>query len=79
MSDDPQPRPGPFDLRAALADLELSQSGFARRMKELGDDRPHKGILRTIQRMVAGDVRVSGEIRALIGLMREVRTKDDAT
>ena len=65
MSDDPQPRPGPFDLRAALADLEFSQSGFARRMKELGDDRPHKGILRTIQRMVAGESQEPSKFRVV--------------
>lgn len=57
------------EFRAQIAALGLTQSGLARRMKELGDDRDEKNILRSIQRMVAGDARVSGEMRALLGLM----------
>ncbi len=57
------------ELRARIAALGLTQSGLARRMKELGDDREEKNILRSIQRMVAGDARFSGEMRALLGLM----------
>lgn len=54
-------------FRSALADFGLSQSGFAKLMKELGDDRDEKNILRSVQRMIAGDARVSGEVRALLG------------
>jgi hypothetical protein len=61
------------ELRARIARLGMTQSGLARRMKELGDDRDKKNILRSIQRMVAGDARVSGEMRALLGLMEEMR------
>ena len=61
------------ELRARIAGLGLTQSGLARRMKQLGDDRDEKNILRSIQRMVAGDARVSGEMRALLGLMEEQR------
>jgi hypothetical protein len=57
------------DLRARIAALGMTQSSLARRMKELGDDRDEKNILRSIQRMVAGDARVSGEMRALLGLL----------
>lgn len=64
------------DLRARIASLGLTQSGLARRMKELGDDRDEKNILRSIQRMIAGDARVSGEMRALLGLLE--RTREDA-
>jgi hypothetical protein len=63
------------ELRAKLAALGLTQTGLARRMKELGDDRDEKNILRSVQRMVSGDVRYSGEMRALIGLMEEIRRK----
>jgi hypothetical protein len=49
--------------------LGMTQSSLARTMKELGDNRDEKNILRSIQRMVAGDARVSGEMRALLGLM----------
>ena len=61
------------EIRAKIAALGMTQSGLARRMKELGDDRSEKNILRAIQRMVAGDARFSGEMRALLGLMDEVR------
>ena len=44
-----------YDLRARITELGFTQSGLARRMKELGDDRDHHNILRSIQRMVAGD------------------------
>ena len=60
-------------FRSALADFNLSQSGFAKLMKELGDDRDEKNILRSIQRMVAGDARVSGEVRALLGAINRTR------
>ncbi|WP_428485923.1 hypothetical protein [Rhodopila sp.] len=60
------------EFRARIAGLGLTQSSLARRMKELGDDRDEKNILRSIQRMVAGDARVSGEMRALLGLLEEV-------
>ena len=63
-----------YDLRARIADLGISQTGLARRMIELGDDRTEKNIVRSIQRMIAGDARVSGEMRALLGLMRRVQT-----
>lgn len=60
------------EFRAKIASLGMTQSGLARRMKELGDDRDEKNILRSIQRMVAGDARVSGEMRALLGLLERV-------
>jgi hypothetical protein len=63
----------PYDLRAAIAGLELTLSGFARRLQELGDDRSHENILRSVQRMISGDARVSGEMRALIGLLKEAQ------
>ena len=58
-----------YDLRAKIATLGFSQTGLARRMIELGDDRTEKNIVRSIQRMIAGDARVSGEMRAMLGLM----------
>jgi hypothetical protein len=58
-----------YEFRARIAALGFNQSSFARRMIELGDDRGEKTILRSIQRMASGDARVSGEMRALLGLM----------
>ena len=61
------------EARAAIAKLGLTQTGLARRMRQLGDDRCEKNILRSIQRMVSGDARFSGEMRALLGLIEETR------
>ena len=60
---------GPDDFRAALAWLGFSQSSLARFMVEMGDDRTEKNILRSIQRMVAGDSRISGEMRVMLGVV----------
>ena len=49
----------------------MTQSGLARRMKQLGDDRDEKNILRSIQQMIACEARVSGEMRALLGALEE--------
>lgn len=58
-------------LRGQIAKLGHNQSSFARLLKVLGDDRDLKNILRSIQRMIAGDARVSGEMRALIGALHK--------
>ncbi len=62
----------PDDFRATLARLGFSQSAFARFLVEMGDDRDERNVLRSIQRMLAGDHRISGEMRALLGLMEHV-------
>jgi hypothetical protein len=64
------------ELRARIAHLGLSQSGLARRMKQLDDDQDERNIPRSIQRMIAGDARISCEMRALIGLMEEHAASD---
>jgi hypothetical protein len=61
------------ELRARIARLGMTQSGLARRMKQLGDPREEKNILRSIQRQISGNARFSGEMRALIGLLEEIR------
>ncbi len=63
----------PSDLRDRISQLGMTQAGFARLMQSLGDHRNEKNILRSIQRMVSGDNRVSGEMRALIGLLETQR------
>jgi hypothetical protein len=64
------------ELRARIAQLGFSHGGFARHLKELGDDRDKKNIRRWLQRMLAGDARVSGEMRALLGLMEKVGNRN---
>jgi hypothetical protein len=57
------------EFRARLAALGLSQSGMARLMVRLGDKRMEKNVVRSIQRMVASDSRVSSEMAALLGVL----------
>jgi hypothetical protein len=65
-------------MRARVAALGLTQTG---RMKEPGDYRVEKNIIRSIQRMIAGDVPVSGPMLALLeekqrGVARGVQPKE---
>jgi hypothetical protein len=54
----------------------MSRAGFARRLKALGDSRREEDILGAVKLMIAGEVHVPGELRALIGLMREVKARE---
>jgi hypothetical protein len=57
------------EFRSRLTALGLSQSNMARLMIRLGDQRMEKNVVRSIQRMVAGDSRVSAEMAALVGML----------
>jgi hypothetical protein len=59
------------ELRADIEKLGLTQGGLARIMQEFGDNRDHHNILRCIQRMVAGELRYSGEMRVVMRLLEE--------
>jgi hypothetical protein len=63
----------PYDLRAEIEALGFNQSSFARRLQELGDNRPIKSIIRSVQRMVSGEARVGGETRGVVGLLEETQ------
>lgn len=60
-------------FKAQLAELEMSQSQFARWLRARGDDRKPQTVLRHIQRMAAGQARVSGEMRVILNMMRKGR------
>jgi hypothetical protein len=60
-------------FRAKLTELGMSQSALARLMLDRGDDRQMTTILRSLSRMASGDARVSGEMRALLGVLSETR------
>ncbi len=62
-------------FRAKLKELGMSQSALARLMLDRGDDRQMTTILRSLSRMASGDARVSGEMRALLGILGQ---PDDA-
>jgi hypothetical protein len=59
-------------FRDKLAALGMGQSALARLMLERGDDRQMATILRSLSRMASGDARVSGEMRALLGVLEEM-------
>ena len=62
-------------FQAELATLGESEASLARLMKDWGDDRTPRNILRSIRRMGAGDVRVSGEMRVLLHVLAEARRR----
>lgn len=60
-------------FREKLSTLGLGQSALARLMLASGDDRQMTTILRTLSRMANGEARVSGEMRALLGLLEQAQ------
>jgi len=58
-------------FRAKLDELHIGQSALARLMLAHGDDRQFATTLRSLSRMASGDARVSGETRALLGVLAE--------
>ncbi len=60
-------------FREKLRILGLGQSALARLMLASGDDRQMNTILRTLSRMANGEARVSGEMRALLGLLEQAQ------
>jgi hypothetical protein len=66
------------EFRAFLTEIGESQSGFARTLKLMGDDRLHTTILRHIQRMATGEARVSGEMRVIMAVFRDSHRKKGA-
>jgi len=63
------------EFRAFLAEIGESQSGFARTLKRIGDDREKGTILRHVQRMATGEARISGEMRVIMAIFRNSRKK----
>ena len=63
-----------FALETAMRELHASPLSLAKRMRELGDNRSLSVITRSLQRMLAGETRVSGEILVIANLLvRELR------
>jgi hypothetical protein len=58
------------EFRSALEELGLSQTGLASRMIALGDYRKQEAILRSIQRIAAGESRVPGEMQVVMKLLQ---------
>lgn len=68
----------PADRTAFVAALEAvgdPPAELARRMDQLGDNRSIPTILRSIQRMMSGEVRVSGEMAVIVELLLQQRKR----
>ena len=63
------------EFRAFLAEIGETQSGFARTLKRMGDDRGLATILRHVQRMATGEARISGEMRVIMSVFRNSRSR----
>lgn len=76
---DYQPTPEEIteSFRADLNELEETLVELAKRMRDMGDHRSFPAILRSIQRMAAGDTGVSGEMRVIVrALLRQQRRRE---
>lgn len=71
----------PFDsadaivFRATLAELGFTIGSFVKFMIRHGDCRPASNIKRRLRRMAAGEVRVSGEMHVILGMLRNGRAR----
>lgn len=80
MSEEPpNPRTGTpesaTEFRQFLAEIGETQSGFARTLKRLGDDRAKATIRRHIERIATGEARLSGQMRVIMSIFRHSRRK----
>jgi hypothetical protein len=62
-------------FRAKLEALGETKGSLARLLIRYGDDRKKATIERQIDRMASGDVRVPGEMRAILGMMERGKAK----
>jgi hypothetical protein len=72
---EPSAAPAAANFRATLEALRETQYGLAKRLAELGDQRPFNTILRSIQRTAAGETKVSGEMQAILGMLVRERER----
>lgn len=61
--------PGASELRECLNELGMSPSQLSSEFSQMGDYRSHSAILRSIQRALAGETAVSGEMFVIIQLL----------
>lgn len=56
------------ELRRRINRIGVTQNDFGHILQYLGDDRDLRSILRSLQRMLSGGARVSGEMKVLLTL-----------
>ena len=57
------------DFVDGLAELRLKPSDLANKLEKYGDDRPLKAILRSIDRVIAGETQVSPEMSVIMTML----------
>lgn len=65
------------DFRNSVRRIAGGSAGLATKMVELGDQRNPETISRSIQRMAAGEVRVSGEMRVILELLGRQKARGE--
>lgn len=60
-------------LRADINSLDVDQTGFAKILRRHGDHRRQQTILRSLQRMLSGEVPVSGSMKVILTLLLRER------
>ena len=66
---------GYFNLQ--YKELGLTPIELAGRLKTWGDHRTHDAVIRSIQRMLAGDTAVSGEMKVIINMLAYIQHLED--
>ncbi|ATF04073.1 hypothetical protein PhaeoP75_04474 (plasmid) [Phaeobacter gallaeciensis] len=57
------------DLVEGLAELRLTPWGLVQKLEKFGDDRPSRAILRSIERMISGETKVSAEMSVIMSML----------
>lgn len=65
------------NFREFLTEMGESHSGFAHTLIRLGDHRPKATIVRSIERLVAGEHKLSGEMRVIMTVFRNSRRRQN--
>jgi hypothetical protein len=63
------------EFRAFLKEIGATQSGFARTLRRLGDDRAKATIVRHVERMATGEARIAGTMRVIMAIFRNSHRK----
>lgn len=75
FAEKPTPESAMRWLNAALVELRMTSGDLADHMAKHSDYRDITSILRSIQRMISGEIRVSGEMITIVSMLIRQRTR----
>lgn len=64
---------------AWLAEIGETKGSLSRIMVRLGDHRPRRTIMRTLERYASGEFKISGEFKVVMSIFRNSRRRRRAT